>query len=234
VSQPDYLPERLRTVVSLAEQVLSAWKALQERTAETAPSVRESNAVSARVDEVCRAAETEMIAATYERYLLRRQIRDAESAERDLTMRAQGAAAVREPTADQAALAAIRNARTLRDDIAAWQQQLETAEEEVRQIEDVQRMMAQAREDLNRYTESLERRWRAAERSDAVAALIERLAQLDGQVRGPLTAQVREREAAAETHLEQAQKQDPAQILRARAYGAFAGDQAELDRLRDR
>jgi hypothetical protein len=118
-----------------------------------------------------------------------------------------------------------------RRDFASWRAALPAAEKEVHEIQQYALVLADTRADLDSLVKSLERRYRAAERSAALAQLADRAREIDGMVRGQLADRVRGVEAEAETRLGQALGHDDMLVRQASTYSVSA-DVDELERLR--
>lgn len=126
---------------------------------------------------------------------------------------------------------ALLKARRLRKDIDAWQTALLESDEIVRTCREVEAFMRESRADLERFTESLERRLRIAETRGALARIADQLRILDTSVRKDGAAHVRDIEAKRVAQFKEAMRNEDMQMLNLRGQNADAEVEEELRRL---
>ncbi|MET9914978.1 hypothetical protein ABZZ74_51465 [Streptomyces sp. NPDC006476] len=142
-----------------------------------------------------------LIAATFERNRLTRRIAGASESERKLRRLVAPFARASNTVAElpPGAADALSRARRLRDDIAARETGVKEAAEVIRVCRGFQALLQEARADLQRTLDSLERRFRAAETKSALARLANRLGIMERTVRDDLTTHTEEIEAWGDT-----------------------------------
>ncbi|MFI9753302.1 hypothetical protein [Streptomyces collinus] len=220
------LPARVEEVLGVAERLVHFLQAV-DRGDPHDPS--QGSGAVAQLDAMERELKGRLIEATFERNRLTRRIAGASESERELRRLVAPFAKSSDTVADlpPGAVDALRRARRLRADMAEWEAGVKEAAEVIRVCRAFEALLLEARADLRRTLDSLERRLRAADTKFALARLADQLGIMERTVRDDLTTHTEDIEARADTAHEAALGQEE---LRIRELYRLSGDaQVEED-----
>ncbi|MEU1012480.1 hypothetical protein [Streptomyces sp. NPDC005890] len=226
------LPARVEEVLGVAERLVHFLGAVHRGDPHD-PSL--ARGVIDQLDDMVSELKGRLIEATFERNRLTRRIAGASENARELRRLVAPFARASDTVADlpPGAVDALRRARRLRADMAAWETGVKEAAEGIRVCRAFEALLQEARADLQRTLDSLERRRRAAETKFALARLADRLGIMERTVRDALTAHTEDLGAGAHTAYETALDQEE---LRIRELYRLSGDaelEEDLRRLRE-
>ncbi|MFE7836508.1 hypothetical protein ACFU53_10760 [Streptomyces sp. NPDC057474] len=195
------LPARVSEVLGVVERLVHFVQAVSHGDPDSAS---QAQGVIAQLDEMDRELKGSLVEATFERNRLSRRIAGASASERELLHLVAPFARTSGDVADlpQGVRDALRKARRLRMDMAAWKVGVEEAEDVIRVCRSFEALLQESRADLQRTLDSLERHFRAAETKHALAGLADRLHIMGSTVWGPLTEHVQDAEARADAEYE--------------------------------
>jgi len=226
------LPARVEEVLGVAERLVHFLQAVNRGDPDDPAQAR---GAVAQLDEMERELKGRLIEATFERNRLTRRIAGASESERELRRLVAPFARASDNVADlpPGVVDALRRARRLRADMAAWEAGVKEATEVIRACRAFEALLQEARADLLRTLDSFERRLRAAETKFGLARLADRLGIMERTVRDALAAHTEDVAATADTAYETALDQEE---LRIRELYRLSGDaemEEDLRRLRE-
>lgn len=227
------LPARVGEVLGIAERAVRFLQTLEEGTARPQQHGPQPNAAITQWKALEDELRAQLVRETYDNELLSLQISDASKAERELRKLVSPVARKAKSPADvpPEARTALLKARRLREDIDVWQTALLESDEIVRTCREVEAFMRESRADLERFTESLQRRLRMAETRGTLAHIADQFRILDTSVREEGAAHVRAVEAERAARFKEAMRNEDMQMLKLRGQNADAEVEEEWRRL---